>query len=346
MHHFAIGIMYTILPVYLILLFSSVHYPLPEKDDATIMIEAAQHFLSLVAPSDLDRIAFPFEADERTHWNFVPIKGQRKGLALKNITPGQRTALHRLLQAALSTEGYLKVTSIQQLERLLGELENRLDYRNPGDYYLTIFGTPSSKGAWGWRFEGHHLSLNISIIDGKVSTTPTFMGANPGRVKESVFAGLEILSTEITLARQLMASLDEHQKEKAIIAEEAPREIITGNAREAVLDEFEGLSFTEMNESQQDGLILLISAYVGTMEANVAALQLKRIQNAGFENIYFSWAGSLADEQPHYYRIHGPNILIEYDNTQNNANHVHSVWRDLENDFGRDFLKEHYERDH
>ena len=307
------------------------------------MVEAANHFLSLVPESDVQKVSFSFETDERTNWNFVPMTGKRKGLALEDMTHEQRVALHKLLQTTLSTEGYLKVTSIQQLERLLGMLESRPDYRNPGFYYLSIFGTPSLEGAWGWRFEGHHLSLNFSMVNGKAAGSPTFLGTNPGRVHESVFSGLEILNTEIRLARQLMMLLSEDQREKATISEKAPREIITGNSRVAMLDTFEGLSFKELDADQQDLLVLLLSTYIHNMEPEAASRQLKRIKDSGLENLYFAWAGSVHEGEAHYYRIHGPKLLIEYDNTQNNANHVHSVWRDLENDFGRDYLRQHYD---
>lgn len=326
-----------------LLLLTATSFSSQRPDSAAMMADAASKFLSLTPDDQLKNVAFGFETTERTNWNFLPIPGQRKGLALKDMTPEQRIALHQLLQAALSTEGYLKAASIQQLERLQGELENRPEYRDPGLYYLSIFGQPSSEEAWGWRFEGHHLSINFSIVEGKVATTPTFMGTNPGQVRESAFSGLEVLSTEITLARQLMHLFDEKQLEKVIIAEEAPREIITGNSRVALLDNYEGLPFTEMNSDQQDLLVLIISSYVHNLEMDIAAAQHKRIKDAGLENLFFAWAGKVQDRHPHYYRIHGPNLLIEYDNTQNNANHVHSVWRDLENDFGRDYLKQHYE---
>lgn len=333
---------------YFLLLFSGWLFatpPLPHNSDdsAKKMIEAVNQFLSLVDESDTQQITFDFETDERTNWNFLPMTGERKGLALRDMTHEQRVALHKLLQTALSTEGYLKVTAIQQLERLVGELENRPDYRNPGFYYLSIFGKPSLEGAWGWRFEGHHLSLNFSMVNGQIAGSPAFLGTNPGRVHESVFSGLEVLSTEIRLARQLMMLLSEDLREKAIIAEKAPREIITGNSRVAMLDAFEGLSFKELDNDQQDLLVLLLSTYIHNMEADLASAQLKRIKDSGLENLYFAWAGSLHDGEAHYYRIHGPNLLIEYDNTQNNANHVHSIWRDLDNDFGRDYLRQHYE---
>ena len=309
------------------------------------IVEAANHFLSLLSEDQREQAHFPFESDERTFWNFLPLTGQRKGLSLDDMSNEQRIAMHGLLQATLSAEGYLKVTAIQQLERWLGEITNRPDYRNPGAYYLSVFGTPATDGVWGWRYEGHHLSMNISMINGEISATPTFFGTNPGQVRETVFAGLEILHEEIGLARQLMYSFDEAQQKEALIADKAPREIITGNDRVAILDHFEGIPYRDMNPQQQKLLMLLVSTYAHNLEADIAIDQLSRIREAGIDNLYFSWAGSFSPTEGHYFRIHGPKTLIEYDNVQGNANHVHTVWRDLENDFGRDLsaLRQHYD---
>ena len=307
------------------------------------IVTATNQLVTLLSDKQRKEAMLPFETSERTSWHFVPMTGQRKGLAIQDMTPEQRLGLHALLQATLSAEGYLKIAAIQQLERLLGELENRPDYRNPGYYYLTIFGTPSLDQAWGWRYEGHHLSMNISMVNGELSVTPTFLGTNPGQVRETVFAGLEVLHEEIGIARHLMISFDDEQRDKALIADTAPREIITGNTREAMLDEITGISYHEMTPQQQSLLMLLLSTYAHNMEADIAEVHLDLIKDAGIHELHFAWAGSLSPEEGHYFRIHGPRTLIEYDNTQNNANHVHTVWRDLTNDFGRDLLRSHYD---
>ena len=306
--------------------------------------EAAVSFLSTVPESEKSSVLYSFDVDERTHWNFVPMTGERKGMSLKEMSPQQRLAVHTLLRSTLSAKGYLKASSIQQLERLLGEIENNPTRRDPGFYYLTFFGEPTSASPWGWRFEGHHLSLNFSIIDGTLSVTPAFLGTNPAQVREGVYSGWVVLSEEILLARQLMDSFTDSQRKRVIIGNTAPRDIITGNQRTVSLDAFEGLPFGEMNETQQNLLLLLISAYTHNLKPEVAQAHLQRIQEAGLARLHFSWAGSMVENEGHYYRIHGPNTLIEYDNTQNNANHVHTVWRNLDNDFGRDLLREHYEQ--
>ena len=308
------------------------------------MFDAARAFFATMPSNAPDTVQFPFDAEERTFWNFVPITGQRKGMAVKSMSLEQHKATHRLLQSVLFAKGYLKATAIQQLERMLGEIENNPTRRDPGFYYLTIFGEPSMDSPWGWRYEGHHFSLNVTVAGGMITTTPTFMGANPAEVREGAFAGWELLHEESKLGFQLIHSLSPDQRTQAIIADTAPRDIITGNQREAILDTYEGLPFSEMSSSQQDLLILLLGAYVHNLNPILATRELNRIHEAGLNNLYFAWAGSLSPERGHYYRIHGPQTLIEFDNTQNNANHIHTVWRDFSNDFGRDVLRLHYEQ--
>ena len=320
------------------------HEPREQLTSEGNIVDAANRFIALLSDEQQEKSLFPFETDERTFWNFVPMTGQRKGLPLKSLNDEQRIAVHNLLQTTLSTQGYLKVTMIQQLERLLGEIENRPDYRDPGFYYLTFFGTPSLENAWGWRFEGHHLSLNFSMIEGELAVTPTFLGTNPGQVRSTLYSGLEVLHQEISLARQLMGLFTSEQRQLAMIATTAPREIITGNSRVAVLEQFEGISYQAMTGPQQKLMHQLLAEYANNLNPDIAIAQLSKIEEAGFDSIYFAWAGSLTPTAAHYFRIHGPTTLIEYDNTQNNANHVHTVWRDLENDFGRDLLRHHYEQ--
>ncbi|MEM8487866.1 MAG: DUF3500 domain-containing protein [Bacteroidota bacterium] len=307
------------------------------------MREAAKNFISLTTDaSQQEKLHWAFSDDERLNWNFVPIPGKRQGLAVESMSTQQRAALHALLQSVLSTKGYLKTTGVQQLERILGEIENRPKYRDPLLYYLTIFGTPAADSAWGWRFEGHHLSLNFSSIADTIDVVPAFWGANPAEVKTGPFTGLRLLSEEIDVARQLMRTFSTEQKQQVIIADTAPRDIITGNSREAMLERTEGLAYAAMTAEQQQLVIRLIDVYLGNMKPEVAAHQRAHIEAAGYDTIHFAWAGSESLGQGHYYRLHGTTLLIEYDNTQTNANHIHTVWRDLQNDFGRDLLHQHY----
>ena len=306
------------------------------------MAQAATTYLASLGPTELDRGTWPMDALERHDWHFVP--RERYGVRLKDMTADQRVAAHGLLQSVLSAQGYLKASGVMQLEGILGAIEGRPERRDPEDYYVNVFGTPSSGAPWAWRFEGHHISLNFTASgDGEPSVTPRFMGSNPHVVREGPAAGWSLLGAEENLARALMATLTAPQRTRAVIQAEAPRDIVTGNARRVELDRFEGLPASEMTSDQRQLLMRLIEEYLNNTKADVSNREMDRIHDAGMETLHFAWAGSLARGEGHYYRIHGPTVLIEYDNVQGGANHVHSVVRDPENDFGDDLLRRHYE---
>ena len=303
--------------------------------------EAANRFLATLESDQRDRATYDLSADERLNWNFVPTA--RNGLPLKDMTLEQRTAAHRLLQATVSSQGYHKANAIIELERILGILEGRPERRDPEQYFVTIFGAPSATEPWGWRFEGHHLSLNFASPSNDLLVTgPAFMGANPATVPSGPKAGMRPLGPEEDLARALVRSLDAAQRGRAVLSSEAPRDIITGSDREVALQGFEGLPAADLSDAQRELLMRVIGEYVGNMEAESAQGWLTRIADTDPATLHFAWAGGLEPGEGHYYRIHAPSFLIEYDNTQNDVNHVHSVWRDLENDFGGDALAQHY----
>jgi hypothetical protein len=285
------------------------------------------------------------DAEQRFDWHFVP--WERYGVRIRDMTPEQRTAAHGLLQSVLSSQGYLKATGVMQLEGILGLIESRPDRRDPQDYYFNIFGTPSEDEAWAWRFEGHHISMNFTSAGGAPpSITPAFLGSNPAVVGEGPNAGRRLLGAEENLARELMVLLTDAQRRTAIIEADAPSDIVTGTTRRVELDRFEGLAASDMNAEQVHTLMQVIEEYLNNASAEVADAQMDRIHEAGMENLHFAWAGSTVRGEGHYYRIHGPTVLIEYDNVQGGANHVHSVWRDPENDFGDDLLSRHYADEH
>ncbi len=332
------------------------------------MITAARNFLNTFSSELRAKAVLPFKTEERSNWHFFPSlvtsvsaavqrsflgvqPFERKGVSLKEMTKEQRIAAHSLLQSALSTQGYLKAASIIHLEEVLRDLEINQGrdakistlVRDSENYFFTIFGTPSEDLPWGWRVEGHHLSLNFSsIADELVAVTPAFMGANPALVSSGAHAGSRILAAEEDIARELLAKLDVKQSSQAIIAATAPDGIITGTSRKVGLKNFVGLAALKLNGAQRGLLMRLVEEYVNNMRPDFAHSQLKRIEAAGIEKIHFAWAGGTERGQPHYYRVHSPTLLIEYDNTQSNANHIHSVCRDLENDFGEDMLLKHY----
>lgn len=312
------------------------------------IVTSAHAFLQTLQSAQTEKAIFTFQDEERYNWNFVPTK--RNGLPMKELSAKQKEAALSLLKATLSAQGYQKAIAIMQLEVILKELENRGpqdDYRDPGKYYISIFGTPDLQKTWGWRLEGHHLALNFLSANGKlISSTPTFMGSNPGIVPSGPDKGKQILKEEVQLAFDLLHSLSESQKKQAIFSETALPEIVTGNSRKAILNETKGILFRELTKPQQQQLVQLVGIYVRKYHIGFADELMQKVETAGLDNLRFAWAGSQQWGSGHYYRIQGPTLLIEYDNTQNNGNHIHTSVRDLTNDFGEDFLKEHYQKEH
>lgn len=317
-----------------------------EQIAAEEMADAANRFLAALSPEQRQKAVYELQSDERMNWHFIP--KTRNGLPVKEMTPEQRPLAIALLNSGLSHRAFLKASTIMTLEQILHEVEQgKGPKRDPELYFVTIFGTPGSKGAWGWRFEGHHLAFNFTIVDGHhVSATPSFFGSNPAEVRTGPRKGLRVLAPEEDLARELVRSLNEEQKRVAIYSNEAPKDIITGADRKARLLKPDGIAASKLTDAQAELLWKTIKEYVYRARGEMADIDLKKVEKAGKDKIFFAWAGSTEKGQGHYYRIQGPTFLLEYDNTQNNANHVHAVWRDLESDFGEDLLREHYRKDH
>jgi len=308
------------------------------------MAAAANHWLATLTAEQAAKATYPLADKERFNWHFIP--RERKGLPFKEMAPEQKHLAHALLSTALSHRGYLKASTIMSLEQVLRDLEQgKGPTRDPELYFVTVFGKPDSKGTWGWRLEGHHLSLNFLLVDGKeISVTPSFLGSNPGEVREGPRKGLRVLGSEEDLARKLVSSLTEEQKRVAVYTNTAPREVITGNDRKANALTPTGISAAKLNKTQSELLWQLIREYVYRYRPEIADQDLKKIEKAGTRTLYFAWAGSEEPKKGHYYRVQGPTFLLEYDNTQNDANHIHAVWRDFEHDFGDDLLRDHYDR--
>ncbi|MBL0741873.1 DUF3500 domain-containing protein [Chryseolinea lacunae] len=308
----------------------------------------ANAFLATLSPELQEKARYTLEDDERLNWHFVPTK--RNGACFRDFNAAQRAAGLDLLKTSLSTQGYQKATAIVALETILKDVEKRGpddNYRDPLNYYITIFGTPSADAPWGWRFEGHHVALNFCSINNNIeSSTPSFLGSNPGIVRQGSERGKQVLKDETSLGFTLVNSLSDPQRKDAIIAAEALPEIVSSDKRKAAALDPRGLSYGSMTEQQKNILLKLLDLYVKNYELGFASKLMAKIKKAGIENLSFAWAGSLQPGVGHYYRIQGPMLLIEYDNTQNNANHVHTVVRDLTNDFGEDILREHYAREH
>ncbi len=311
----------------------------PVTDDMT---EAATRFVAALSPEQKGKVMFDLDAHERLNWHYIPRR--RAGLPLKELTSGQHHLATGMLGAALSQRGMLQATTIMSLEEVLAELEQgRGPTRDAELYYVSIFGEPDARGTWGWRLEGHHLSLNFLIVQGAlVSVTPSFMGSNPAEVRTGPRQGLRVLAEEEDLGRSLLETMSEEQRRKAIITTKAPADIILSPNREAELLNPAGLAVTEMNGEQVALLRHLVRQYVRRYRTEVAEDELTKIDNAGFDRVHFAWAGSTETGEAHYYRVQGPTFILELDNAQDHANHIHSVWRNVGRDFGLDVLAEHY----
>ena len=310
------------------------------------MAAAARKLLDSMSPEQLATAGFDFKDAERQNWHFIP--KPRNGLTLKDMSEDQRALAKTLLSNGISDKANAKVLTIMSLEMILKDMEQgKGPKRDPEMYYWSIFGTPGGKAPWGWRVEGHHVSINFTLVnDNAVVAAPVFLGDNPADVKDGPRKGLRVLAEEEDMGRAFVKSLSEEQFKKALFLQTAPKEIFTEAKRQAVLQKFEGIPYAELKDTQKAALAELIALYANRLRPELAQADLKHVAEAGLDKIYFGWAGSTAVGEGHYYRIHGPNFLIEYDDTQNNANHIHTVWRDLENDFGGDVLKKHYEQDH
>jgi hypothetical protein len=302
-------------------------------DDGRAAIATAAGAVLAALPADLQRAAtFALSDKERQNWHYVP-RG-REGVPLKQMPRAARTAAHELMKTSLSTVGYGKAVNVFRLEDVLRRIE-------------TLFGTPGRDATWGWRLEGHHLSLNFTLVPGRpIAVTPAFFGANPAEVRSGPLQGLRTLAREEDLARTLAEGTDSRQRARMLIGGQSLGDIVSGPGRAERLTTFAGLPLAEMTGDQRTLALRLVEEYARNMRTELAEAELRRLREAGVEQLHFAWAGPLDRGKAHYYRLHGPTLLIEYDNTQNDANHIHSVWHDPKNDFGLDLLRAHYERGH
>lgn len=312
---------------------------------AAIMSQAVTAFLNALTPEQRAKATFPFDDPERMNWFYTP--HDRKGLPLKEMSPTQQRLAFALLNAGLSGRGYIKAMNIMSLEEVLHILERgEGPVRDAELYFFTVFGDPSNGGAWGYRIDGHHLCHNFTVVDGQVTDVPSFFGANPAEIRQGPRKGLRTLAQEEDLARELVRSLSAGQLEDALVDKVAYADILTTNSRQAALNGQPcGLASGRLNTSQRDMLQALVEEYARNVPEALAASREQRIRDAGGQ-LHFAWAGGREAGEPHYYRVQSTAFLIEYDNTQDDANHIHSVWRDFEGDFGRDLLREHYQASH
>ena len=309
------------------------------------MTKAAKKLVESLSGDQRDKTVYEYMDGERIFWYYPPVN--RHGLPLRDMDDDQRQLAYSLMETGLTEDSFEKAKLIIEHESVLGPLEKeagiRSFVRDPDLYYWTVFGDPGSDSEpWGWRVEGHHISLNFSLWGDKfISMTPFFFGANPAEVREGPKKGLRILDRREDLAYELMSSLDKGQTSTATIYGEAPYDILTYNASRVSLPAEEGLPASKMNDTQKDILRSLVKVYVNQVRTDMAEEKWERLESEGFDGLHWAWGGPTMEGKEHYYRIHGGNFVVEFDNRQNGANHIHSVWRDVENDFANDVLREH-----
>jgi hypothetical protein len=314
-------------------------------DAGAAMVTAAQKFLASLDDEEAAEATMAFDDPARQDWHNIP-KADRKGLQFHDMSASQKELCHSLLRAALSESGYDKATKIMALENNLREGEKGVQgapLRDPERYFITIFGKPDVKGLWGWSFEGHHLSLNFVVRDGKtICNTPSFWGANPATVKIFIEGGPAVgtrtLGPEEQLAFDLVNGLDDAQKREAIIAEKAPDDYRAAGQPQPPHTSPAGLPAAKMNETQKKSLWSLLEAYNSHLHQSIARDRLAEVNAAGLDRVHFAWAGATQPGVGHYYRVQGPTFVLELINVQsdpagNPANHIHSVWRSLQGDF-------------
>ncbi len=314
------------------------HHPTSDE-----MKQAASLFLASLDDAQKQSAQIKFSDDERENWHFFPM--ERGGIRLGALKPHQQQLAYGLLATGLTQKGFMTATQIMALEQILRERGGDPDHRDPQKYYLAIFGHPKKGLPWGWRFEGHHLSLNFTLPKNLVGGTPMFFGASPAEIKDGSMKGIRPLGEIEDLARAFAQKLH-REKLSPVFSEKPPKEILTGQDQTARLQPTQGITSDQMKGGQIIQLLGIIDSVAGLQRKEIANDSLRKIHTIQRKKLHFAWGGSLERGQPHYFRIQGTDFLIEYANTQQGGNHAHLVWRDLKNDFGRDFLKEHLEKDH
>jgi hypothetical protein len=300
------------------------------------MARLALDWLAALDGARRERAVIAFAGDERENWHYVP--RSRRGLALRDMTEAQRTRAMALLESGLGTVGLARVQGVQLLEGILRQREGR--WRDPGNYALAVFGSPDAY-PWGWRFEGHHLSLNFTVAGAdRLAVTPSFWGANPARTAD----GFRLMGSVEDLGRDLIRGLPDAMRPAATIASHSLGDIVAGPGRERDLGTPRGLVLSAMDAASRHRALAIVDGFLDALAPDIRTLQRRRVHEQEASSLRFAWAGPPDGTGACYFRLHGASTLVELDNSQNDANHVHSVWRDLVADFGHDALADHYRR--
>ncbi len=306
--------------------------------------EPAVDFLKSLTEAQRDKTQMAFDHESKILWHYIPSSMfPREGIQLKELDSNQKSKLNELLKSFLSETGYTKTMKIIELENILLEMSGDSIARNPENYSIAFYGNPEKDSIWAFSFEGHHISLNFTIHDGKVEFAPRFLGANPARILSGPREGERTLQKEEDLGFELLNSLSEEQRKMAIFQQEPFLDIVTEKSAEVEPLSPVGIMYGQLNRNQQLIFLKLIDEYLSTMPAEQAEKRMNTIKDEEINEVRFGWAGATVLGEGHYYRIQGKSFLIEFDNVQNKANHIHSVWRDFDGDFGRNLIREHYE---
>lgn len=345
----------------LILLLSLASMPSFSQSAKTIS-KVTDEFVSTLSAEEKTKVQLVFEDSARTNWTNLPIGlAARSGLRFGDLSEESKIKFHRILSTLLSSQGYLKTFAIMQVDDILHEIfeiqfqQGKVDEKSMGfirklnwdygNYYVAILGNPGTDPIWGLKFEGHHISFNLTVAGDEFTMTPLFFGSDPAVVEVTQYAGLRPLSKEEDYGFWMINTLNEEQKAKATHAGKVPGDIITSPDRPQWLTEFQGIKGSDLTPDQKQILHYLIEEYVGNLDHQKAEKYLAIIHERGMDEVYFAWIGSYEPMKAHYYIIHSPDFMIEYDNVGflDNANHIHTIWRENGNDFGEDILKKHRE---
>jgi len=335
-----------LVPVFVFAAFTMSAFGHEPQNHASItqeMHNAATTFLASLDDSLRKDAIFEFQDAERENWHYIPM--DREGVLFTDLKAHQRHLAFGLLGTGLTQKGLLTSTQIMMLEEILRSRNDHPTLRDTEKYFITIFGTPSLTQPWGWRFEGHHLSLNFTVLGPEITGFPAFFGTNPAELKKGPMKGLRPLGALEDAARQLANHLAQAGL-SPVFSKKAPREILTAADHTALTQEVAGITSDRLSEAQIKQLLAIIDEASSMLREKITHRRLHQIQTTQGKKMHFAWAGSLEKGKAHYFRIQGSDFLIEYANTQNNANHAHLSWRDLKNDFARDSLKEHYLKQH
>lgn len=329
----------------IVLFFSTLSVSAQESriDLTQRMVDVTNAFVSSLSAQQRNNGIYAFDDEERFNWHFIP--RDRKGVPFRSMNESQRSAAQDLLKTFFSAKGYQRAEAVRSLESVLAEIEvnGRFD-RDPDLYFLTVFGDPSLDSNWALRYEGHHLAYNWTFVSGVgIASSPQFFGSNPAEVRAGNKAGTRVLAAEEDLGRDLVSSLSGDQKSAAILDIDVPSDIFTAAEKEISPLENSGVRYRDLDSRQKRMLIALIDELASMQPEIIADARMETIRSEGLDDIKFVWIGGTERGDPHYFRVQGASFLIEYDNTQNNANHIHLVWRDFAGDFGRDLIRMHYQ---